>query len=232
MRILLVEDNEILNRNIAKQLLRDGFEVDSCYDGEEALYYIEQNIHDVILLDRMLPHLSGTEVLSRTRKSGIITPIILITALDSLKDKIEGLDLGADDYLVKPIEYQELAARIRCISRRPANLTLSSEKEIADILWNPNENKLIGNKATTYLSKRESSLLDYFLAYMGQTLSRNLIITKVWGYENDVEDGNLDNYIYFLRKKLTQVGSGIKIITVRGVGYHMDGPATSIEFEN
>ena len=119
MRILLVEDDEQLNESLTFKLELEGFTVDSCFDGEEACYYGEQNIYDVILLDRMLPRMEGTQVLTTLRKKGITTPIILLTALGTLSDKVTGLDLGADDYLVKPFAIEELFARIRCLTRRP-----------------------------------------------------------------------------------------------------------------
>ena len=133
MRILLAEDNEHLNYILTLQLQNDGFTVDSCMDGEEAFYYMEQQVYDVILLDRMLPHLSGTDILQKARAQQIHTTIILINALSSLEDKINGLDYGADDYLVKPFEYDELAARIRCVCRRPSKLNIVEEQTIADI---------------------------------------------------------------------------------------------------
>lgn len=123
MRILLAEDDEQLNKSLCFQLESKGFSVDTCFDGEEASYYGEQNIYDVILLDRMLPCKEGTEVLTSLRAKGIVTPIILITALGTLSDKVTGLDLGADDYLVKPFAFEELLARIRCVIRRPHAIT-------------------------------------------------------------------------------------------------------------
>lgn len=119
MRILLAEDDEKLNETLVYGLTQAGFTVDACFDGEEALFYGEQNIYDVILLDRMLPCIQGTDVLTALRQKGIATPILLITALGTLADKVTGLDLGADDYLVKPFALEELLARIRCVARRP-----------------------------------------------------------------------------------------------------------------
>ena len=119
MRLLLVEDDKKLNQSLAFQLEKEGFQVDACMDGEEALYYVEQDIHDLILLDRMLPRVSGMEVLRRIRRSRRQVPVILITALGELDDKVKGLDSGADDYLVKPFAFEELMARIRCITRAP-----------------------------------------------------------------------------------------------------------------
>ena len=222
MRLLLVEDHAILNQQLTSRLKNDGFEVDSCYDGEEALYYIEQNIHDVILLDRMLPHLSGTEVLSTIRAKGMTIPVILITALGTLHKKVEGLVFGAYDYLLEPFEDEEFAARIRCITRRPATLSLTKEIKYPYIPWKETESKLTGNQTSTFLSKKETALFQFLLTNQGHTLERAHIILKVWGIDSDVEEGNLDNYIHFLRRKLTTVGSAIEIKTIRGIGYRLE----------
>lgn len=222
MRILLVEDDEKLNYSLAFQLEKEGFLVDSCQDGEDALYYIEQNIHDLILLDRMIPYISGTEILTRMRKAQNQTPVILITALGTLDDKVTGLDLGADDYLVKPFAFEELMARIRCVTRRPRKLELSEQLSFGDIIYRLDENTLTGSSGNCSMSKREGALLEAFLRSPGQTLSRTLLLTKVWGMDTDVEDGNLDNYIHFLRRRLKTVGSSIRIQTVRGIGYRIE----------
>lgn len=222
MRILLVEDDEKLNHSLAFQLKAEGFLLDTCRDGEEALYYIKEQIHDLILLDRMLPRLSGTEVLKRMRTDGNQTPVILITALGTLDDKVTGLDLGADDYLVKPFAFEELMARIRCVTRRPRKLQLHEQLSFGDLVYDLLENTLRGPGGTCSVSGREGSLLEAFLRNPGQTLSRSLLLTKVWGMDSDVEDGNLDNYIHFLRRRLKTVGSSTQIRTVRGVGYRME----------
>lgn len=222
MRILLVEDDEKLNHSLAFQLEAEGFLVDACRDGEEALYYMEEQIHDLVLLDRMLPGLAGTEVLNRMRRDGNQTPVILITALGTLDDKVTGLDLGADDYLVKPFAFEELMARIRCVTRRPRRLLLHEQLSFGDLIYKIAENTLTGPGGTLSVSGREGSLLETFLRNPEQTLSRTLLLTRVWGMDSDVEDGNLDNYIHFLRRRLKTVGSSIQIRTVRGVGYRIE----------
>lgn len=222
MRILLAEDDEKLNASLAFQLEKEGFSVDACADGEEAYYYIEQHIHDLILLDRMLPYLSGTDVLSKMRQENNQTPVILITALGALDDKVTGLDLGADDYLVKPFAFQELMARIRCITRRPRKMELTGQLTFGDIVYRLKENTLTGKSGACSMSKREGELLEVFLRNPDQPLSRTLLLTKVWGLESDVENGNLDNYIHFLRRRLKTVGSGVSIRTIRGIGYQME----------
>ncbi len=222
MRILLVEDDEKLNQSLAFQLEAEGFPTDTCRDGEEALYYIGEHIHDLILLDRMLPQISGTEVLQQMRKDGNQTPVILITALGTLDDKVTGLDLGADDYLVKPFAFAELMARIRCVTRRPRKLQLDEQLSLSNLLYRVEEKTLTGPDGSCSLSGREGALLEAFLRSPGQTLSRTILLTKVWGMDSDVEEGNLDNYIHFLRRRLKTVGSAVRIQTVRGIGYRLE----------
>ena len=219
MRILLAEDDRHLNDTLTYQLEQQHFTVDSCLDGEEALYLGEQNIYDVILLDRMLPGMEGTDILTALRHKGIKTPIILITALGTLTDKVTGLDLGADDYLVKPFAFEELMARIRCVSRRPHALAVDDSFTVGDITWQAAESILTGPAGHCTLSKKEAALLEIFLHSKGQTLPRSMILMKVWGPDSNVEEGNLDNYIHFLRRRLQNTGSSLQIKTVRGIGY-------------
>ena len=220
MRILLIEDDPKLNHSLKYQLEKENFMVDSCFDGEEALFYISQNIHDCILLDRMIPSIDGTQLLTIMRGKSNTTPVILITALGTLNDKITGLDLGADDYLVKPFALEELLARIRCVTRRPSALNNNGDiLPVSDVIWHMNEDRLEGPAGSCTLSKREASLMETFLRRKGQTLSRNLLLLKVWGPDSDVEEGNLDNYIHFLRRRLRGTGSALQIKTIRGIGY-------------
>lgn len=219
MRILLAEDDENLNRTLTERLRSKCFDVDSCLDGDEALYYASQNIHDVILLDRMLPCMDGTEILAQLRSSEITIPIIFITALGSLNDKVTGLNSGADDYLVKPFEFDELLARIQCVTRRSPMLSMSKTLQLLDITYNMDNDTLTGPERSCSLSKREGALLEAFLRNPNQTIQRDTLLLKVWGPESDVETGNLDNYIHFLRRRLKTVGSHLALKTIRGVGY-------------
>lgn len=221
MRILLAEDDEKLNETLVYGLTQAGFLVDTCFDGADALFYGEQNIYDVILLDRMLPGMQGTDVLAALRQKGVAAPVILITALGTLSDKVEGLDLGADDYLVKPFAQEELFARIRCVTRRPHRILDEESLTYSDISWFPTECRLSGPAGSCTLSKREAALLEAFLKSGGTTLPRNHLLLKVWGPDSDVEEGNLDNYIHFLRRRLKTVGSLLAIKTVRGIGYSL-----------
>ena len=193
MRILLAEDDKDLNKALTWQLSGHGYSVDSCFDGDEALYYGAQDIYDVILLDRMLPCQDGTEVLTALRRQSVHTPVILITALGTLEDKIEG--------------------RSAVLRAQPDALVYQ------DVAWSGQDMCLTGPTGNSTLSRREGSLLESFLHMPEQTIARETLLLKVWGPDSDVEEGNLDNYVYFLRRRLKAVGSLLQIKTVRGVGY-------------
>ncbi len=224
MRLLLVEDDKKLNHSLQYQLQKENIIVDACFDGEEALFYINQGIYDVILLDRMLPLLDGTELLTLMRRKNNNTPVIFLTALGTLNDKITGLDLGADDYLVKPFEFEELLARIRCVTRRSPLIHGDDDLSFGDLVLHIGESSLIGPKGSCSLSKKESELFQTFFRNPGQTLTREQLFAKVWGVDSDIENGNLDNYIHFLRRRLLTVGSHVVLRTVRGIGYCMEQP--------
>ena len=163
MRILLIEDDHDLCYSLAFQLEKKGYQVDTCEDGADADYYTSQPIYDLILLDRMLPHMDGLTILKKLRSTDNAVPVILLTALGELEDKIHGLDAGADDYLVKPFAFEELLARIRCIRRRPRTWENSDLYSFADITYNTTENTLTGPLGTCTLSKKEGALLEYLL---------------------------------------------------------------------
>lgn len=219
MRILLAEDDKNLNNTLTERLQTKGFTVDSCFDGEDALYYANLNIYDVILLDRMLPSMDGTEILTKLRDNHINVPIIMITALGTLEDKVSGLHAGADDYLVKPFEFEELLARIQSVTRRSFMLRPADNLQLMDVSYLPENDTLTGPNGNCALSKREGALLEVFLRNPNNTLSRTMLLLKVWGPESDVEDGNLDNYIHFIRRRLKTVGSRLELKTIRGIGY-------------
>lgn len=222
MRILLIEDDEDLCRSLDVQLKHAGYTVDICMDGEDASYYTAKSIHDVILLDRMLPHVDGLTILRKLRETKNHTPVILLTALGELNDKITGLDAGADDYLVKPFAFQELLARIRSIARRPALWQENASLAFGDLTYIPDNNRLSGTLGSCTLSKKEGDLLEFFFHNTGQILSRASILSKVWGIDAEVEEGNLDNYIHFIRRRLKSTSSLVSIRTIRGVGYQLE----------
>lgn len=221
MKLLLAEDDENLQQSLTRRLRENGFDVDACADGEDALYLAQSNVYDCLLLDRMLPHMDGAEVVRTLRESGSSVPVILITALGTLRDKLTGLNLGADDYLVKPFAFEELLARITCVTRRSPVLHMKPILEVGNISYDPADFTLTGPAGHVTLSRREGALLSFFLANVNQTLERGTLLLRVWGADSDVEDGNLDNYIHFLRRRLDAVGSAPVLRTIRGVGYQL-----------
>ncbi len=222
MRILLIEDDKSLVESLSFQLKKEQISVDVCTDGEEGLLAARQQIHDLILLDRMLPSLNGMELLKILRSEGIQTPVIFLTALGQVSDRTEGLNLGADDYMVKPFAFSELLARIHCVLRRPGTIRQEEVLCCGDLSYDPRTLTVRHGTGESTLSKRLGDLLELFLRNPGQTLRRETILLRVWGMDAEVEDGNLDNYIYFLRRSLRKVGSRLQLTTVRGVGYRME----------
>lgn len=222
MRILMIEDDEKLCASVKFQLEKQGYTVDICHDGEEGLFLIKERAHDCVLLDRMLPGMDGMTVLKNARISGVRTPVIMLTALGELGDRVQGLDMGADDYIVKPFAFEELVARIRSSLRRPLVWTNEHILSYGDLSYDSQQKSLSRNGICCSLSKREGDLIELFLRNPAQTLPRLLILTRVWGPDAEVEDGNLDNYIYFLRRRLKSLKSSLSIKAVRGVGYRLE----------
>lgn len=222
MRILVIEDDLKLCSILEYQLKKSGIDADFCHDGEEAVLYGTKQTYDVIMLDRMLPGIEGITILEQLRKKKVTTPIIMVTAMDQLKNRIEGLDGGADDYLTKPFEIEELLARIRALARRPIRIENMDELSFSDFYLNLGKMKLVRGEESCSLSKREADLLVFFIKNKGQILTRELILTRVWGADSFVTDGNLDNFIHFLRKRLKSVHSQATIKTIRSVGYALE----------
>lgn len=221
MRVLVIEDDKNLNEIIRFQLEKEGYQVDTCFDGKEALHMIKHQVADLILLDRMLPYMSGTDLLKHLRDMGDSTPVLMLTALGTLRDRVDGLDMGADDYLTKPFAMEELMARVRSLARRVGSSPQSTNLCFGDISYKEMSNELTGPSGTCTLSQREGSLMEALIRSNGQTLNRGQLLNKVWGLSSDVEDGNLDNYIFFLRRRLKSISSATSIQTIRGVGYRL-----------
>lgn len=222
MRLLIIEDDQNLADVLSLQLQHEGFETDCIYHGADAVFYSLQNVYDVIILDRMLPGMDGLTILKLLRENQIHTPVILATALDSIEERITGLNCGADDYIIKPYDIRELIARIYALVRRPSNLENVKTLSFGDLVFDLAEGNLSVGERKIHLSKRERLLLECFLKNPNQTLSRQLIYTRIWGIDGEVEDGNLDTYIYYLRKHLRSLGSHVQISTVHGTGYKLE----------
>ncbi len=222
MRILMIEDDLSLCDALRAQLTDAGYDVDLCSNGTDAPYYVMQKNADLILLDRMLPGIDGLTILKMIRQNQIQAPVILATAMDQIKDRIEGLDCGADDYIVKPYDVKELMARIRALTRRPPQLADTSKLTFLDLSLDLEQYAISCNGTKLTLSKKEAALFEYFLKNPEKTLSRELLLSHVWGADCTVEDGNLDNYIHFLRKRLKTLKSDAALKTVHGVGYRLE----------
>ena len=222
MHILLIEDDANLCDTLRFQLEQERHTVDICHDGGDGLDLFLQDCYDLVLLDRMLPSQSGLSVLKAARKAGVATPVIVITALGEIHDRIEGLDSGADDYITKPFAFEELTARIRSLGRRSGKWEDTSVLSVCDIRYDYALRQLTGPKGAIQLSGREGRLLEVFLRSADCVLRRNTLLGRVWGADAEVEEGNLDTYIHYLRKRLRYVGSALTLKTVRGVGYIME----------
>lgn len=218
MRLMICEDEHDLNRIIKMKLTSDGYSVDSCYDGEEALDLLEFTDYDGVILDIMLPKIDGLEVLRRMRLNGDMTPVLLLTAKDSVSDKVKGLDGGANDYLVKPFSFEELTARIRAMMRK--NFGVSSNIiTVADLSVDLSAHRVSRGGEEIVLSSKEFALLEYLICNKGVVLSREKIENHIWNYDYEGGTNVVDVYISYLRRKIDD-GRNIKLIhTVRGSGY-------------
>lgn len=221
MRILLIEDDKNLCELLRFQLEKEHHEVEVCHDGLDGLDLFLQNAHDLVLLDRMLPTMNGLLVLQKARQKGIDTPVILITALGELYDRVEGLDCGADDYLVKPFAFEELSARIRSIGRRNKTYDDAHRLSYGDITYDTQLRELNGPTGSLQLSGREGRLLEVLPQSPDTVIHRPILFSKVWGTDAPVEESNLDTYVHFVRKRLKQTGSTLSLLTIRGSGYKL-----------
>ena len=219
MKILYVEDEKYMARAVAQVLKKNNYSVDLCHDGESGLDMALTGLYDIIILDVMLPKRDGISVLRELRRDGSETPVILLTARGDLEDKVKGLDSGADDYLPKPFQAEELLARLRALGRRKGRLLRDNLLRCGDIELNPNTLDLYCRGGSFRLTLKESQLLELLIANKNALISSDLIIEKLWGYETETEDSHVRVHISFLRKKLTLLHSGVKIQVVRGAGY-------------
>lgn len=218
MRILVVEDEQDLNQVIVKKLSASHFSVDYCYDGEEALDYIDSAEYDGIVLDIMIPKVNGLHVLKKIRDKKNKTPVLLLTARDAIADRVEGLNSGADDYLVKPFAFEELVARIRAMIRRRTDHT-SNCYTLADLKVNCDTRKVYRGEVEINLSSKEFSILEYMIQNSGIVLTRDKIEQHIWNYDYNGGSNVVDVYIRYLRKKIDENYQPKLIHTLRGTGY-------------
>jgi len=218
MKILVVEDNISLLESI-KIILESEYTVDTADNGEDGLFYAEQNIYDLIILDVMLPHLNGFEIVQRIRKQRINTPVLFLTAKDSLEDRVKGLEYGGDDYLVKPFQEPELQARIKALLRRSGALDLDAGLKYKEIVLTGRENDVMVKGSPIKLTIKQYELLEYLIQNNGKILTKEQIFDRIWGFDSDTTIAIVEVFIHQLRKKLEPFEYHKDIQTVRGVGY-------------
>ncbi len=220
MHILIIEDSAKLAKSLKTGLEQEGYAADYFLDGLEGEKHLMLNYqdYDLLILDLMLPNRSGLEICKNIRDKNILMPIIMLTAKDTTEDKIFGLDIGADDYMVKPFSFNELLSRIRALSRRPREL-LSVELTVGDVVLNPSTNKVYYNGREILLTLKEFRLLEYFMIHAGQVLTRQQILDHLWDFSFDTFSRVVDVHINNLRTKLNKKNNEDIIETIRGVGY-------------
>ncbi|WP_077615952.1 response regulator transcription factor [Caenibacillus caldisaponilyticus] len=218
MRLLVVEDNEVLLDSIV-QLLSDEYSVDAATRGDDALFLAEQNIYDLIVLDVMLPGMDGFEVLKALREAHVHTPVLFLTAKDALEDRVRGLNLGGDDYIVKPFQNMELKARIRAILRRTASMMIDQTLSYKGIVMDLQKKKVTIDGDPIALTIKQYELLEYLIQNKDQILTREQIYDRIWGFDSETTVGIVEVYIHHLRRKLAPYHYDKDIQTIRGIGY-------------
>ena len=223
MRILVVDDDRRLCTIIKRGLLEEAYAVDLAYDGEEGEYLAEVNPYDLIILDIMLPNKDGIEVCQELRAKKINTPILMLTAKDTVEDRVRGLDTGADDYLVKPFAFSELLARVRALLRREG-ISKSPELRVGDLTLNTLTRQIWRGQRPIELTTKEYVILEYFMRHPNVVVTRTMIEEHAWDYDFDSLSNLVDVYIRRLRRKIDTEGEDSLIQTVRGAGYRLKAP--------
>lgn len=218
MKLLIVEDEVRMADLLRKGLTEEGHTATCVHDGAEGLALAKDYEFDVIILDVMMPKLSGYELAKRLRGEGVRTPILMLTAKDSVPDIIRGLDLGADDYMTKPFSFAELVARLRAVKRR-AHAAGDPQLRVADLVLNPASREVFRGQEHVSLTRTEYSLLERLMYRTGKVVSRRSLIESVWGFEREIEGNTLDAFMHLLRNKVDRPGQPKLIHTIRGVGY-------------
>lgn len=224
MKVLLLEDDLELCVEVEKELVHNGYVVDTCNDGEMGMYYAlnKDFSYDLAIVDRMLPIIDGLTIIKAMRKKNINIPVIITTGMSALDDRIDGLDGGADDYMVKPFHIKELLARIRALTRRPTEIKPLDNLTYADLNFDKENRTLSTTQKKLVLTAKEAELFSVLILKPETLFTRERLVLKVWGGNSDVEMGNVDNYISFLRKRLRELNSCCEIKTVYGAGYKLE----------
>jgi len=220
MKILIVEDEKLLAESLRTLLQSKGFEVEVVYDGEDGAEYAELGIYDLLILDVMMPKLNGYQVARRVRANRCATPILMLTAKSGLEDRIEGLNAGADYYLTKPFDTRELLACINALLRRQGNQV--DELVYGNTALDLASGMLVCGEKTIRLSAKEFDVMRFLLQSRGQNLSKEVILARVWGYDSNAVENHVEVYVGFLRKKLSAIGSNLRIAAIRRLGYHLE----------
>ena len=223
MRILVVEDNHRLNSSLASSLAHEGYSVDSAYDGQEGQDFAEMTTYDVIILDILLPGKDGLEVCRDLRRRRVHTPILLLTARDGIDDRVQGLDCGADDYLVKPFAMRELLARLRALLRRQQPYK-TGRLTLEDLVIDPVTHSVEREGQLIDLTPKEFALLEYLMYHPNQVVTREMIEQHIWNYDFECESNVIDVYVRRLRRKIDAPFAVKLLTTVRGVGYRLQPP--------
>ena len=218
MRILVVEDARDMNRLIVKTLKKEGYSVDSCFNGEEAHDFLLGTAYDAILLDIMMPRMDGYELLRRLRDKGVDTPVLFLTAKDAVADRVKGLDLGADDYLIKPFDFDELLARIRAMTRKRTG-NKSNVFTLADLFVDVQRRTVMRGGEEISLLPKEFTILEHLIRNQGVVISREKLEDQIWNYEFTGSSNNIDGYMSRLRKKIDGDRPQKLLHTIRGVGW-------------
>ena len=220
MRVLIVEDEKRLAETVRDLMEMNGFTADVCYDGESGLDNALSGIYDVMILDVMLPRKDGFTVLRELRKAGGTVPVLMLTARSELADKVTGLDSGADYYLTKPFDSRELLACVNALLRRQGDQV--DELRMGNTALDLANCTLVRGDSSVRLSAREFDVMRFLLQNKGRVLSKEMILSKVWGYDSNAVENHVEVYVGFLRKKLTSIGSDLKIEAIRRLGYHLE----------
>ena len=221
MRILVVEDEIRLSEAISEILRIEGYDVDMVHNGIEGLDYGLTDIYDCIILDIMLPGIDGFKVLEDLRKAKISTPILMLTARDEISNKVKGLDYGADDYMTKPFDSEELLARIRSITRRQGQVIIN-DIVFGDLKLDLSNYNLLTDSKSINLTAKEFEIFKILMSNINIVITKDDLISKIWGYDSEAEDNNVEVYISFLRKKLKFLKSNVEIKTLRKLGYKLE----------
>lgn len=224
IKILLMEDDLNLCQSIQQALKKEGYSVDCCNDGESAMIYALNTDYgyDLAIVDRMLPIIDGLTIIKAMRRKQIQIPVIIITGMSALDDRVDGLNSGADDYLIKPFHIRELMARVRALTRRPQQIQEMGMLSYADLHFDYPNRKVTCNGQELILTAKETELLSVLMKQPETSFSREQLVLKVWGSNADIEPGNVDNYISFLRKRLRELHSKCAITTIYGSGYRLE----------